>query len=354
MEVGGMLPSHSQEEISPIKEGDYVGEDGLIRCGVCGKRKQFKIEISGFRKIVPCICKCRSDEIEKEKQKDEYEQRMHAINRLKDASMMASKFRDANFSGYKVREENQEAYKLALNYVKKFREMKEKNQGLLLYGPVGTGKSFTAACIANALMEQNITVIMTSFVKILQDIGTGDEASYIQILNSAYKNEDANRYRVNFMIATEKLMDKLTVREFISYLEEKAEFEDTTHEYIDGKVVECKAYDLKEENSNLHKEFLVTSDGRVFYWRTLMDKIELIDEEESKQAPEKRARNLVRSLTTAQLLDQWEATTTMTDLNTPTLRGWFMDELEKRFPDQFDKWLDSDCRDEDLRKFIYA
>jgi len=44
----------------------------------------------------------------------------------------------------------------------------------------------------------------------------------------------------------------------------------------------------------------------------------------------------------------------MTDLNTPTLRGWFMDELEKRFPDQFDKWLDSDCRDEDLRKFIYA
>ena len=34
-------------------------------------------------------------------------------------------------------------------------------------------------------MEQNITVIMTSFVKILQDIGTGDEASYIQILNSA-------------------------------------------------------------------------------------------------------------------------------------------------------------------------
>lgn len=71
-------------------------------------------------------------------------------------------------------------------------------------------------------------------------------------------------------------------------------------------------------------------------------------------APEKRARNLVRSLTTAQLLDQWEATTTMTDLNTPTLRGWFMDELEKRFPDQFDKWLDSDCIDEDLRKFIYA
>ena len=186
MEVGGMLPSHSQEEINPSKEEDYVGEDGLIRCGVCGERKQFRIEISGFRRIVPCICKCRSDEIEKEKQKDEYEQRIHAINRLKDASMMASKFRDASFSGYKVRKENQEAHKLAQNYVKRFHEMKEKNQGLLFYGPVGTGKSFTAACIANALMEQNITVIMTSFVKILQDIqGLENEANYIQILNSA-------------------------------------------------------------------------------------------------------------------------------------------------------------------------
>lgn len=94
-----------------------------------------------------------------------------------------------------------------------------------------------------------------------------------------YKNDNDNRYRVNFMCATEKLMDKLTVREFISYLEDATEFEDTICEYIDGKVVECKAYDLKEENSNLHKEFIVTSDNRVFYWRTLMNKIELIDEE---------------------------------------------------------------------------
>ena len=85
-----------------------------------------------------------------------------------------------------------------------------------------------------------------------------------------------------------------------------------------------------------------------------MDKIELIDEEESEPAPEQRARNLIGSLATSQLLDQWEMTTTMTDPNTSTLRGWFMDELEKRFPDQFDKWLDSECRDEELRSFIYA
>lgn len=98
-----------------------------------------------------------------------------------------------------------------------------------------------------------------------------------------YKEDNNNRYRVNFMRATEELMDALTVESFISYLEENAEFEDYTVEYIDGKCVKCRAYDLTEENSKLHKEFLVTEDGRVFYWRTLLDKIELVDTDEEKQ-----------------------------------------------------------------------
>ena len=94
-----------------------------------------------------------------------------------------------------------------------------------------------------------------------------------------YKEDNDNRYRVNFMRATEDLMDALTVESFISYLEENAEFEDQTVEYIDSKCVKCRAYDLTEENSKLHKEFLVMEDGRVFYWRTLLDKIELVDDE---------------------------------------------------------------------------
>ena len=56
-------------------------------------------------------------------------------------------------------------------------------------------------------------------------------------------------------------------------------YRDYTVEYLDKKCVKCRAYDLTEENSKLHKEFLVTEDGRVFYWRTLLDKIELVDDE---------------------------------------------------------------------------
>lgn len=71
-------------------------------------------------------------------------------------------------------------------------------------------------------------------------------------------------------------------------------------------------------------------------------------------ALEKRAKNLIAGLTTSQLLDQWESTSDIADPNIPTVRGWLMDELEKRFPEQFDAWMDSNRRDEELRKFIFA
>lgn len=37
-----------------------------------------------------------------------------------------------------------------------------------------------------------------------------------------YKNVQDNRYRTIFMRSTEALMDKLTVKEFIAYLEKNA------------------------------------------------------------------------------------------------------------------------------------
>ena len=96
-----------------------------------------------------------------------------------------------------------------------------------------------------------------------------------------YKNVEDNKYRVRFMRSTEALMDKITVREFIHYLGENAELEDDEdYEYVDGKLVKCRAYVLKEEGSNLHPEFLVTEDGRVFCWISLAKRIELVDDTE--------------------------------------------------------------------------
>ena len=65
-----------------------------------------------------------------------------------------------------------------------------------------------------------------------------------------YKNSDDNRYRVQFMRSTEELMDQLTVKEFISYLEENAEFEQRSFYLLlcmTGRTQEATEYREKIE-----------------------------------------------------------------------------------------------------------
>lgn len=185
MDLTGVLPI-SESGAERLAEEDHIGEDGLVYCGKCGSRKQLRVKFGDKTHVVRCVCKCESKELEEKKRQEEYEEQMRRINRLKEASMMDKKYREITFDKYEVREENKKVFEMAKKYADRFQDMYKKNQGLLLYGPVGTGKSFTAACIGNYLLNNAKPVIMTSFVKILQDIWENDrEAEYITILNSA-------------------------------------------------------------------------------------------------------------------------------------------------------------------------
>lgn len=71
---------------------------------------------------------------------------------------------------------------MAKRYVNQWEQVKEKKPGLLFWGDVGTGKSFLAACIANALLSQGVTVMMTNFPRVLTRMGDlqfGERSEYI-------------------------------------------------------------------------------------------------------------------------------------------------------------------------------
>ncbi len=53
---------------------------------------------------------------------------------------------------------------------REWEDMRQRNIGYMVMGPVGTGKSFFAGCVANALMEQGISVMMTNFSRILNEL----------------------------------------------------------------------------------------------------------------------------------------------------------------------------------------
>ncbi len=168
--------SNSLREAGEVKRNpdDYIGEDGLLYCGKCHTKKQRRIKTpfldDGKETMVRCVCNCEAAEKEKRKQEEEYEEKMARIERLKNNSLIDAKLRKVNLSTFQKTSDNQKVYVLAEKYVNNFSEMRKKRQGILFWGPVGTGKSYTAACIANELMNKQIPVVMTSFVKILQNI----------------------------------------------------------------------------------------------------------------------------------------------------------------------------------------
>ena len=146
---------------------DYVAEDGLLYCGTCNTPKEafFPNGRKLFRRDRhPTECRCR--QATREKQEKEERARLHyeKVQRLKlqgftDWAMQHWTF--ANDHGQNPQ------MQLAQRYVAHWPEMREKNVGLLLWGGVGTGKSFMAGCIANALMEQEVAVCMTNFARIM-------------------------------------------------------------------------------------------------------------------------------------------------------------------------------------------
>ena len=167
---------------------DYIGSDGLLYCGQCNTRKEREIIwFDGKPKKVPVMCKCRAEEERLKKEQMQKEDEMRSIQRAKVSSMMDDTFRTACFANYQIRNGNERHLKVAKKYCIEFSKMYERNQGLLFWGTVGTGKSYTAACIANYLLEANTSVVMTSFVRILQEMQGFDrerEETFTNKLNS--------------------------------------------------------------------------------------------------------------------------------------------------------------------------
>lgn len=167
-------------EASPPAPDDVI-KNGLRYCAKCGAAKETRVQYQGREIKVPCVCACKEKEYEEAEQRRRHEAEMDSLAKLKDASLMNSKYRNASFDSYIQRPENLRAYRIARNYCDRFLStpekegLYEKGQGLLFYGTVGTGKSYTAACIANDLLARGVSVVMTSFVKLLQDGINGGE-----------------------------------------------------------------------------------------------------------------------------------------------------------------------------------
>lgn len=148
--------------------GDYIDPaDGLLHCGTCHTPKEHLIqtpqllrEVKGPMLRLPRACKCQADKLAH----DEVVlvDRKH-IQRV--AELRASGIRDARLRECTFETDDQQDLKtreICKRYVERWEKVKSERIGLLLWGETGCGKTFFAACIANALIEQEIKVMLTS------------------------------------------------------------------------------------------------------------------------------------------------------------------------------------------------
>ena len=187
--IGAVVDEVLKEMENAANEGmkaadDYMDtETGLLMCGKCHTKKQKKISFLGVERVVGCLCQCAAEEMEREREKHREEEELLHICQMKSAGLQDSTFFDYTFANC---DETHPCVQYARRYAGNYAEFQKNGQGLLFWGNVGTGKTFLAGCIANALMEKNIPVLMTSFPKLLNALGglySGEKNEYLKSLN---------------------------------------------------------------------------------------------------------------------------------------------------------------------------
>lgn len=165
-------------------ENDYIGDDGFLHCGVCGEPKEAPMpeEILVMfpdRKKRPRMCKCMIEKADREEKEIVEERKRMRIENLRKFGLYDPLYETSRFENDDGRQER--AVGIAKKYVENFPKFYEENIGLMFWGGVGTGKSFIAACIANALIDKLTPVIMSSVQDLVSDITEdyGENREYI-------------------------------------------------------------------------------------------------------------------------------------------------------------------------------
>lgn len=162
----------------PRVKDEYTGSDGLLHCSVCHRATQCKIELFGEMRVVPCICDCRVKEIEAEKEMKRREE---------NDSRRRVCFQDCReaFHWTFANDDNANARITAamMRYAENYEDFRKDGKGLLLWGSVGTGKSYHAACVANYLIDRGKSAYMANFEQIamrLMDAKFGEKTQELE------------------------------------------------------------------------------------------------------------------------------------------------------------------------------
>lgn len=164
--------------VSRVEEGSYLCGDGLYYCSNCHEPRQMRITILDEERTVEVLCRCRAAELDDVEKKEKLAKHRERVQRWRAQAVADSIWHGFSFE-WDDRKDKGLSDKLR-SYVNNFPEMLDKNIGLLLYGGVGTGKTYYAACIANGLVDEGRYVMMDTLPSLIAAINAnyGERRDY--------------------------------------------------------------------------------------------------------------------------------------------------------------------------------
>lgn len=184
----------SRTEAATQWENEYLADDGLLHCSVCGRAKQVvvHIQIAGLvdeKKTVRCRCDCLTPDEIRAREIAEYDAAQERERRRRECFAvvdLSGKKGVSKMAGWTFAKDDRQRPDLSDNmqaYADQFQKYRKESHGLVLYGNVGTGKSYMAASIANAVIDQGYTARMVSFGQIGNEMQqTWEKQEYIDNL----------------------------------------------------------------------------------------------------------------------------------------------------------------------------
>lgn len=164
----------------PLCEYDYVDEaTGLLFCGKCRTKKQTDVQFFGR---VPCLCECGLLDRNRQEQERRAQNLSVWLERARKECFTDARLVNWNFANDNG--DNAELTAKMQRYVDNFADMLAEGQGLLLWGTVGTGKTFAACEVANALLEKGYSALVTNFTEVINELqNSHDRQEYLEELN---------------------------------------------------------------------------------------------------------------------------------------------------------------------------
>lgn len=162
-----------------LREGEFLGNDGLPYCVNCKKPHYVLIPGMGDDKnityvVYSRVCECVKQSELSDEERRQREDRLREFRTHQELSMLGKRYQNVTFKTAVITPTNEQVYNSCKNYVAHAADVYKENIGLYVYGDNSAGKTHLTACICNALIYGGWSCIYTNFAMILNAI----KASY--------------------------------------------------------------------------------------------------------------------------------------------------------------------------------